>query len=367
MQEDGMRNHKNGLLFVFATICLIDFGPIGSASALRPQDNPSRIFPLPEVERPHQICVENGKVYIADANDILVYDFREGRFLRRIGKKGQGPGEFSSRPGRMAVLSGRLSVENLNRLEFFSLDGDYINGIVEPGFQGFLPFLPVGKNYVGFPMEYLDDGSLSPPAGWIYDQTLKPQKKFYADLPMGPPPPPPPGSVSSGKTDVLMVRDFADAIVDSGKIYVADSRKGLFISVFNENGDLLYKIRHSLGEVKVPRGYLAALIKERRASKYWNSIYAHQNPVVPDYFPDFVGFKIDAGRIYAVRPVEKDGLYEVVVLDLKGRILERSFRFPLTPDFEMPARKSFLYDVEENRFVWFAYNDAKEMYELHIR
>jgi hypothetical protein len=164
-----------------------------------------------------------------------------------------------------------------------------------------------------------------------------------------------------------MVRDYADYFVDAGKIYVADSRKGLFIAVFDENGNLLYEIKHSLGRVKVPKDYLERVIKERKASKSWDSSFAHQNPIVPEYFPDFVGFKIDAGRIYAVRPAEKNGRYEVVVMSLKGKLLDRSFRFPLKPDFEVPMRQRRKYDIEDGRIVWSEYNEAKEMHELHIR
>ncbi len=64
---------------------------------------------------------------------------------------------------------------------------------------------------------------------------------------------------------------------------------------------------------------------------------------------------------------QKDGLYEVVVMDLEGRILARAFRFPLTPNHEAAFLNGLKYDIEGDKIVWFAYNDAKEIYELHIR
>lgn len=363
-----MRKIRHGYFLSLAIIGILGWGPIEQPAGLSAQENAPRIIPLPELENPRQVCVENGKVYILDKRDILVYDLKDGRLLTKIGKTGQGPGEFVMGPGRLTVFSDRLVINDFRKIKLFTLEGEYSSEIKEPGFMGFYPFLPIGKNFVGFPMELRDDGSLSPPAGCIYDKDLKPKKKFFGEFPMGPPPPPPPGSgPPTAKTDTLLIRDYADYFVSGEKIYVADSRKGLSLSVFDENGDLVSEIRHSVEKVKVPKSFLEAVIKERKASKYWDSIYVHQNPVVPDYFPDFVGFKIDNGRIYVVTPAQKGGLYEVIVMDLEGRILEKSFRFPIKPNFEILASFSLNYDVEGNQFVWFEYNEAKEIFELYIR
>ena len=48
-----------------------------------------------------------------------------------------------------------------------------------------------------------------------------------------------------------MVREYVDCVVHNGKIFVADSRKGLSISVFDEGGNLLYEIGHKVDRIKV--------------------------------------------------------------------------------------------------------------------
>ena len=69
----------------------------------------------------------------------------------------------------------------------------------------------------------------------------------------------------------------------------------------------------------------------------------------------------------ALTAAKKDDLYEIIVMDLEGKIRGREFRFPLQPNFETPFFNGFKYDIEGNKLVWFSYNDAKETYELHIR
>jgi hypothetical protein len=334
------------------------------------QASADRIIALPEVEDPFQICVESGKVYIADKRDIVVYDFKDGRFLKRIGKIGQGPGEFLMGPLRMAFFPNQLIVRDFKRIKIFSPDGIFRGQIEEPPDMGSYPFLPVGRNFVGFPMERNTDGSYSVPSGCIYGPNLKVKKRFFGGLSPLPAAPPAPGSPSSGrKTDTFLIREYQDYIVYKDRIYVADSRKGLLISVFDESGDSLYEIRHAIDKIKVPPSFVDDWVKEWKASKYWDSSLSHLNPIASASFPVFINFKIDGDRIYVITAARKSDLYEVIVMDLTGRILERGFRFPLDPMsyYQFLPTFGLKYDVKGGRFVWFAYNDAKEMYELHAR
>jgi hypothetical protein len=327
-----------------------------------------RIFALPELERPRQIVVDRGRVYFVDSRDIVVYDLAGGLFLKRIGKLGQGPGEFAMGPSRLCVLGDRLVVQGPFRFQFFDLKGVYIGGHNEPDPMAFYPVLPVGRNFVAFPMLRNDDGSLAPPSGRIYDSQLKLKRTFFGELPALPPAPPPPGVAEPpGRRDRLLVRDYGDYTVYGDRIYVADSRKGFSISVFDENGILLREIKHSVDKVRVPKSYADEVVKKWRASKDWKTDYSHLNPVVPEYFPALLDLKVKAGRIYVLTAAKKDDLCEIIVMDLEGRILGREFRFPRRPNFEEPFFNGFRYDIAGDQIVWFAYNDDKDSYELHIR
>jgi len=324
-----------------------------------------RVITLPELEQPSQIVVEGGRAYFADSRDVIVYHLRDGRLLRRIGRLGQGPGEFSIEPRRISVLGDRLIVQDMGHADCFNLDGVSTGQVRHPGSMAFYPVLPVGRNVVGFPIIRDDEGSMLP-SGRIYDSRLKLKRDFYGALPALPPAPPPPGRAMK-KSDELLIRDYGDYAVYGNRIYVADSRRGLSISVFDENGLLLREINHPVDKVKVPKGFVDAVVKEWKASKNWQAYYSYINPVVPEYFPALMDFKIDQGRLCVLTAAKKNDLYEIIVMDLEGKILERKFRFPLKPNFEYPFYNGNKYDIEGDQLIWYAYNDDTETYELHIR
>ena len=248
------------------------------------------------------------------------------------------------------------------------LEGVYEGWIKEPVIIAHYPLLPVGSNFVGFPMLWDDDGSLIPPSGHIWDSNFKLKCKFFGELPAFPPAPPPAGSPQSrGRSDKLLIRDYGDYTVYGNQIYVADSSEGFSISVFDENGILLREIRHSIDKVKVPKSFIDDVVKKWKTLRDWKTHYFYLDPVVPKYFPALVDFKIDNDRIYALTAAKRNDLYEIIVMDLEGKILGREFRFPLQPYFETPFFNGFKYDIEGDKLVWFEYNDAKEVFELHIR
>lgn len=77
-----------------------------------------------------------GNLYIADVrtNTVVLVD-RQGRFLRNVGREGDGPGEFRA-PSRLAVdRTGRLVVWDLLRdlYQLFAPDGDFLFAVREAG------------------------------------------------------------------------------------------------------------------------------------------------------------------------------------------------------------------------------------------
>jgi hypothetical protein len=95
-----------------------------------------------EFQNPRGLAVDaNGYVYVADAgaNDIKVFG-PDGKFVRALGRKGQGPGEFQG-PELIETSGEKLFVwETLNhRISLLRLDGNFIKSVpFSPGVFGIL-------------------------------------------------------------------------------------------------------------------------------------------------------------------------------------------------------------------------------------
>jgi len=359
MKRYSSKQHQLIIIAFLATFWLSS--PIYSDQPSGSSKSLPRIIPLPEIESPGYVRAEFGKVYIQDKTNIAVYSFETGRFLKHIGRSGQGPGEFTML-GSFYLAEGRVVAEDIGKTLFFSPEGDYLGQLIPPSRVMIYPYLPVGDHFVGAPLERAEDGRSLPVTLIVYDQAGKPLKRLLEIPDVMPPPPPRPGSsVPSGKVNQLMVREYFDYIVYDHKIFVADSSQGLSIKVFDESGNLLYEIRHPIEKTRVPKDY-----RDRVLRSLPKKFLENNQPIFPPYFPSFVAFKIDDGKIYAITPAQKNQLNEVITMDLKGQILDRSFRFQKEIDYEVPIRFARTFDVEKDCFVWVEYNEPAERYELHI-
>jgi len=85
-------------------------------------------------EKPSDIEVDPARslIYVVDAGScrILVFDF-EGKFLRAVGRKGQGPGEFATPTGMCLTDDGGFAVADRdnNRIQHFGPDGKFSRSV----------------------------------------------------------------------------------------------------------------------------------------------------------------------------------------------------------------------------------------------
>jgi len=84
--------------------------------------------------RPSDIEVDphQSMIYVADSGNhrVLVFDF-QGKFLKIIGNKGQGPAEFSNPTGIHILKDGGLAVADVgnNRIQIFDKAWEFVNSI----------------------------------------------------------------------------------------------------------------------------------------------------------------------------------------------------------------------------------------------
>ena len=123
---------------------------------------------------------DEGNIYVLDAKDFCVKKFGADRtFLRRFGRRGQGPGEFQY-PMTIGVGGrARLIVSSMSSdFYVFDFDGKYVDHFRLPRYQGILPAFLNSDRLVGYAFEARGENSRDNKILKIYDFKGQVQHEF---------------------------------------------------------------------------------------------------------------------------------------------------------------------------------------------
>ncbi len=333
-----------------------------------------RVLPLPDVRDPRRLWVEGGLVYIL-AQDISIRSFSDGRVLKRIGRVGAGAREvfdiddIAVLPDRLVVLSGPV-------LRMYSFEGEFLSQARRPAEARFA--IPLGAGIAGFggvPVPGSGPGAFG---GWMYDTNGRPTKPFTGYHPNAPAPRPaprpappagppgshPPGAGAPGSFAPSVSARDVDFAVLGDRIFVADPDGALAIAIFDAQGRLSSMIRPPAGAAAgAPADYRKAIQAFKGAGGAPTGARAGVRPPIAS----MLGFRMDGETIYMVTPARKDDRLEVLAMDLRGAVTERSFRFPVTEGFDLSAGPSRLWDFEDGKACWIQPEERGRGWVLCVR
>ena len=233
-----------------------------------------------------------GNIYCVGKEVIFKFDKR-GNFIKTIGRKGQGPGEFLSVLNLRITKAGEISFYDSRngKFLFFSREGDLVKEIKNTSqissFGGAV-FLDNG-NFL------FEESNVDPDAKqWGYYLILL-NKDFIKIKDLN-------GKVFKENPFKNPKYNLFDPYVKfqifKDKIYTSNSMKDdLEIEIYDFNGKLIKKIKKESKRVKIPEDYKQKIIKSYKAGPIWNLL---KNKVYfQDYFPPFKDFYVDDnGKIY---------------------------------------------------------------------
>jgi len=375
-KERSMTVHlkKPVKIFLVAFTLIVSMVLTRQSWTFSPVQSPQKIVPLPDLIQPYTMAVEKDRLFIRDEGSISIYALSDFSLIKKFGRQGQGPGEFHDSPF-LIIATDEIFIGERTKNIRFSLNGDFLAETKLPySYIGFYPLMPVGDNFVGFPMSRIDNSGLGQ-IGNIYSSEFEKIREFYGNIPFRIPPPPlppRPGSKTAPaviKEDFDVIRDYVSYEVSEDKIFVADTRKGFFIAVFDSQGQPLYEIDLPYKETKVPKQFEDAFYDRIRQSDHAEELFRRNNYLFRKVFPALVDFQINDGKIYVTSSIHKENLYEIIVLDLKGGILKRSFSLPSKLYLRALHNNQMgtkVFAIHDNKIYSLDYNDEEDIYELHI-
>jgi hypothetical protein len=304
-----------------------------------------KLAELAHIIKPETIAADGQFVYITDEEAIHQFSGEDMKYIRQIGRKGQGPGEFPGYP-RIKLRPGTIVAASANKLLYFDTGGR----LQRETRLSFKPFKGVveriGANFVSQRFQAFDEkGNISIFVS-LYDSNLSRQKELYRL------------SLPQPTKEMWLVAPRTRFCVYGEKIFIAEPAEGFVIEVFDSGGTRLYRIDKEYEKIRIPESLKQTKIAEakRTAEKagYWEVV---KNKIhFPAHFPAIESFAVTDEKIYVQTNKTGNQQVEFVILDLKGKTLKRTF----LPDADD------LFTIHNNRYYYLKENPDDEMWELHL-
>jgi hypothetical protein len=160
---------------------------------------------------------------------------------------------------------------------------------------------------------------------------------------------------------LLLVRPHGD------ELYLFDRKNGFPMRIYNGNGKLVGEISLETEKTAVTDTFKDEVWEWLELNKKWKRDRERRIKMVfPRYFPQLKNFLIKNGRIYCQTYRKKQEKSEFLILDLKGKVLGKTF----LPHADRNAMdlwtQSPSYTIDKNKYYHLLENPDTDTWELHI-
>jgi hypothetical protein len=330
----------------------------------------ARIGTLEGIYKPQMLKVSGNELFVVEGHKIFVYSLPDLALKQKIGKSGEGPGEFKLDPSRTAVISvfpDFLMGEARNKIIWFTRDGKFIKEKRKK--QGIIQTLPFGKNYVVLKILYGPNGK-NFFAVSLYNPELKEIKELYKQ------------KFFTYETRTFVMPDSLNYCIFDNKLFIEKSPDGFLIDVYDTQGNTINRIkRKDTGRAvtekdkqeafddyfKIP--YIQRIVK--RLGKQEAMVEVKKFGLTyADHFPAIKYILSDGKSLYVQTYNTKNSRSEFLVMDAAGK-LQKTVYLPLAKkvDFlvQMQGDKKYFH-IHNNKYYYLKMieDEDEESWELHV-
>ncbi|MEN8223056.1 MAG: hypothetical protein ABFR36_07330 [Acidobacteriota bacterium] len=326
---------------------------------------------LDGVLKPSVIDIQKDRLFVMDTEQVRVYSMKDLSLISSFGKKGEGPGEYKVHPDiplSLKAFDDYLMVESIDKLSFFSPDGNYLKEIRIPPML--LRVTQIGKNFIGRRLVQPPDGSLSSSAIRIYDQHFQEVVELHKQkyLRQGNNP-----NFRWGLAKEILFYQVAD-----NKIFVEKSNQGFLIDVYDFKGNKLYEIKKEYKKIPITANDKKNMIRElemdpetqtilKQYGFKWNEFSRNFKYEFPVHRPPIKSMEIDNKKIYITTFRTQGNKYEIIVMDLKGNVLKTAFIEPSTKEWITGLLLGIKLETIHNDKIYYIQENEDEEWELFVK
>jgi hypothetical protein len=308
---------------------------------------------LPELQKPGTIVVDKDQIFINDGATVYIYSSKDFKLQTKFGERGEGPGEFKTHPNihrggvGLSIHPDYILASSITRVTFFTRGGKYLRDVSTRSILG--QFTPLGEKFVGTGIAQDSSGDYY--TANIYNENFEKEKEVFREKGIG----------RKKKLNAVAMLKFPQLYVCDNKIFV-NSDDGV-IHVFDPAGEKRSTIELGMEKVKVTserkKRYDDFYKTDMRFKPRYEDL--KQIAAYPEYFPAIRNYLAVDKKIYVVTYREQDKKKELLILDLEGNLLKKTF----VPLKEMNVLELFPYTIHKGTIYQLVENPESEEWELH--
>jgi hypothetical protein len=317
--------------------------------------NSKKLSILPEVSKPVNISVNQRQLFISDSTvKVHIYSMKDFKYLKQISRKGEGPGECNNVP-RFTLGPDYIFLYSLGKCLFFSRDGEYLREFKIPR-RGTTFFTPVGENFIFDKVNFKKKKHSTEASIYTYskDKELKEKKLIYCyERPLE-------VIWKGNKRPYRPIEDYCRFVVYDNKVFIGDTTRGLFVEIYDSNGNKISQVKLNSEKRRVPEQYKKEHVGKIKKSGKWELFQSMFYFDFPEYFPSFFHYFVDNGKVYFLTSEKKDGKRKVVVADWQGNLIKHTYVPWIDRGFNLH------FSIENDKFYYITDNEESEEWELHV-
>ncbi len=308
------------------------------------------------ISKPAMMVVKDGKLYVLENTTIYIFSLKDYKLISKFGRAGEGPKEFMARPFgppmSMSFVDGKLVVNSTNKLSYFTKEGKWIS---ERKAFANLVLYQVKDNFVAVGPS-IDAEKKFRISFRLFSHDLKELKTLYHS------------NISVNPQDdyILPLSALTGNPSYKGKVFVVASNEDFVIDIFDAKGTKIRRIeKKEKKRVFTAKDQADALDWFKNRSQFKNFFTQIKNNIkFKKHFPAIRDIQPADDKIHVLTYKRKGELWEMIVLDMKGKELKRLF-VPL--DEYLPfSYYAILYSIENGKVYSLVEDPDEEVWNLKI-
>lgn len=315
-----------------------------------------KVAVLDGVSRPEKIAIDQDKLYVLEDAFIYIYSMKDYSLIKKLGKKGNGPGELHPQPAyklQMQIHEGNIVLNSRYKVIVFTDEGNIL-------LEKRIPFniiqaIPIKKNYAISKSVFNSQGSNL--IGLVFfNPKFEEIKTVYTRSY--------PHYSRSGKIDMIPHLILIEKY--KNEIYCFDQAGEFEINVYSPSGKLSRTIKTNCKKQKITKKYIQKTWDWARKDVRLRDIKDEIRNMAyfPEYFPVMKNFMIDDDKIYVQTYDMKldEDQSRFIITDLKGKIVKKIY----LGGADLNTIEFSAYTFVKENYIYLYDNPVTEEIELHI-